>query len=49
MSQMDSGKWGEDRMGEEGMYAHMGTDFFPEGGKNDSKFEVHTKMGLGEG
>ncbi len=27
----------------------MGTDFFPEGGKNASKIVVPTKMALGEG
>ena len=28
---------------------HMGADFFPEGGKNTSKFVVPPKMALGEG
>ncbi len=28
---------------------HMGADFFPEGGKNTSKFAVPPKMALGEG
>ncbi len=27
----------------------MGADFFPEGGKNTSKFVVPPKMALGEG
>ncbi len=31
------------------VWAHMGTDFYPEGGKNASKSEVPPKMALGEG
>ncbi len=30
-------------------HAHMGADFFPEGGKNASKIVVPPKMALGEG
>ncbi len=30
-------------------YPHMGTDFFPAGGKNASKSEIPPKIALGEG
>ncbi len=32
-----------------GLRAHMGADFFPEGGKNAQKNLIPPKMALGEG